>query len=266
MTVDLRTIRAVVLDMDGVLWRGTEVQPGVAEFFAFAARHEIGYAFATNNSTKTVGMYVERLTGIGIPVEPDQIITSAVATADYISQTYPAGTPVYVIGGAGIREGLAERGFPEAPGRAKLVVVGMDFDVTYKRLKTAALHIRAGATFIGTNGDRTFPIPEGLAPGNGSILAAIQAATDVEPLIIGKPETAMFEVALRRLEVAPEQALMVGDRLETDILGGQRAGMRTAVVLTGITTPEMARTASVQADVVYDSLAALHAAWRGVLE
>jgi 4-nitrophenyl phosphatase len=266
MTVDLRTIQAVVLDMDGVLWRGAEVQPDVAAFFALAARHTIGYAFATNNSTKTVAMYVERLQGVGIPVTPDQVITSAVATADYISRHYPAGTPVYVIGGAGIREGLAERGFHEDPNRAELVVVGMDFDVTYERLKTAALRIRAGATFIGTNGDRTFPIPEGLAPGNGSILAAIQAATDVAPLIIGKPETAMFEVALRRLNVEPAHALMVGDRLETDILGGQRAGMRTAVVLTGITTPELARTADIQADVVYESLAALYATWRAALE
>lgn len=255
-----------MLDMDGVLWRGTEVQPGVADFFAFAAQHEIRYAFATNNSAKTVAMYVERLEGVGIPVTPDQIITSAVATADYISQTYSKGTPVYVIGGPGIREGLAERGFSEDPDHAELVVVGMDFNITYERLKTATLRIRAGAAFIGTNGDRTFPVPEGLAPGNGSILAAIQTATDVEPLLIGKPETAMFEVALRRLGVVPEQALMVGDRLETDILGGQRAGMRTVVVLTGITTPEMTRTSNVQADAVYDSLAALHAAWRAALE
>lgn len=266
MTVDLRTIRAAVLDMDGVLWRGGEVQLNVTAFFEFAARHNIGYAFATNNSTKTVAMYIERLQGVGIPVTPEQVITSAVATADYISRHYPAGTPVYVIGGPGIREGLAERGFPEDPDRAELVVVGMDFDVTYERLKTATLRIRAGATFIGTNGDRTFPIPEGLAPGNGSILAAIEAATDVAPLIIGKPETAMFEVALRRLNVEPAHALMVGDRLETDILGGQRAGMRTAVVLTGITTPEMARTADIQADVVYESLAALYAAWQAAVE
>ncbi len=266
MTIDLQAVRGVVLDMDGVLWRGDTVQPQVDEFFTFCQRHDIGFAFATNNSTKTVDMYVERLNGIGIPTQPEQVITSAVATADYIAQRYEPGTPVYIIGGPGIRQGLARRGFVEDPVNAQIVVVGMDFEVTYARLRTAALLIRAGAIFIGTNGDRTFPIPEGLAPGNGSLLAAIHAATDIEPIVIGKPETAMFEVALRRLDTQPEQTLMVGDRLETDILGAQRAGLQTALVLTGITTSEQAKTDAIQAGGVFDSLAGLHAAWAAALD
>jgi len=261
MSLDLRTLRAVVLDMDGVLWRGDAVLPGIADFFAFCQREGIAYAFATNNSTKTVDMYVDRLKRLGISADPEQIITSAVATSEYIARHYPVETPVYVIGGPGIRDGLSARGFQEDPERAELVVVGMDMAVTYDKLKVAALRIRAGATFIGTNGDRTFPIPEGLVPGNGSILAAIEAATDTAPLIIGKPETAMFEVALRRMDVGAGQMLMVGDRLETDILGAQRAGLRTALVLTGITTPEQARTDPIQADAVFESLVALHAEW-----
>lgn len=261
MTIDLQAIRAVVLDMDGVLWRGDTVQPQVDAFFTFCQQHDIKFAFATNNSTKTVDMYVERLNGIGIPAQPEHVITSAVATTDYIAQRYEAGTPVYIIGGPGIRQGLTERGFVEDPVDAELVVVGMDFEVTYAKLRTAALLIRNGATFIGTNGDRTFPIPEGLAPGNGSLLAAIQAATDVEPIVIGKPETAMFEVALRRLGTQPEQTLMVGDRLETDILGAERAGLQTVLVLTGITTAEQAETDAIQADGVFESLSALYAVW-----
>jgi 4-nitrophenyl phosphatase len=110
-----------------------------------------------------------------------------------------------------------------------------------------------------------FPLPEGIGPGAGSLLAAIQAATDVAPLVIGKPERVMFDVAVQRLGAAPDQTVMIGDRLETDILGAQRAGLRTALVLTGVTTPDQARASSVQADAMFDSLAALHAAWENSL-
>lgn len=261
MTLNFASLRAVVLDMDGVLWRGGEVLPGVPEFFAFARQHGIKYAFATNNSSKTVETYAERLQAIGVPAEPDQVITSAVATADYVRQHYPLDTPVYIIGHEGIRGTLTDYGYREDPSNARLVVVGIDFDIEFDKLKTATLRIRAGADFIGTNGDRTFPTPEGLVPGNGALLALIETATDVSPTVIGKPETAMFEVALSCLDATPEQVLMVGDRLETDILGAQRAGLPTALVLTGITTPEEAHSADLQPDAVFDSLLVLQQAW-----
>ena len=266
MTINLGSIRAAVLDMDGVLWRGPEVLPGVAEFFAFLREHGIGYALATNNSTKTVQAYQERLVSIGIPATPEQVITSAVATADHVRRHYPPGTPVYVIGDVGIRQALAEAGFPEDSAEARLVVVGMDFSLTYDKLKTAALRIRAGADFIGTNGDLTFPLPEGIVPGNGSALAALQAATGVKPLVIGKPEVAMFEVALARLGIGPDAAVMVGDRLETDILGAQRAGLGAILVLSGVVSAEHARESEIQADAVYEDVADLHRAWARALE
>jgi len=267
MTLDFTSIRGVVLDMDGVLWRGNSVLPGVADFFTFVRVHHIAFALATNNSTKRVEAYVERLNQIGVPVRPEQVVTSAVATAEYIARHYdPDDTPVYVIGGEGIRSTLAERGFREDPDHARVVVVGMDVDISFEKLTTATMRIRAGADFIGTNGDRTFPLPEGLAPGNGAFLALLQTATEVEPLIIGKPEAAMFEVALNRLGVLPERTLMIGDRLETDILGGARAGWKTALVLTGITTRDMAQQAAIKADAVFDDLAALHHEWQLALE
>jgi 4-nitrophenyl phosphatase len=261
MSLNLNTIRAVVLDMDGVLWRGADVFSSVAPFFSFVADHDIKFALATNNSTKTVASYVQRLNSIGVPAEPYQVITSSVATADYERRRYPVDTPVYVVGEDGIRQGMADLGYREDSRQAQLVVVGMDFNITYDKLKTATLRIRAGADFIGTNGDTTFPFPEGLGPGNGALLALIESATDVVPTVIGKPETAMFEVALDRLGTSADETLMIGDRLETDILGAQRAGLPTALVLTGITTPDMARESNIQADEAYDSLAALHAAW-----
>jgi 4-nitrophenyl phosphatase len=139
--------------------------------------------------------------------------------------------------------------------------VGLDFAVTYDKLKIATLLIRAGADFIGTNGDRTFPLPEGLVPGNGSILAAIESATDKKPLVIGKPEAAMFEVALLRMGTTPQQTLMIGDRLETDILGAQRAGLKAALVLTGTTSAQLASSSTIQADGVFASLADVYEAW-----
>ncbi|MBI5960230.1 MAG: HAD-IIA family hydrolase [Chloroflexi bacterium] len=261
MTINFSSIRAVVLDMDGVLWSGSEILPGVPEFFAFLTRQNIPFALATNNSTKTVDTYVEKLNSIGVPARPQDVITSAIATADYISRHYPPGTPVYVIGREGIRQALAERGYPEDPDHAQLVVVGLDFAVTYEKLKTATLRVRGGADFIGTNGDLTFPTPEGLIPGNGSLLAAIQAATDTLPVIIGKPEKAMFETALLRMGTAPEHTLMIGDRMQTDITGAQRAGLRAALVLTGTTTAEQAESSEIPPDGIFESLAAIHAAW-----
>ena len=265
MSIDFSTLRGVISDLDGVLWRGSETLPHVPEFFAFLREHGIGYALATNNSMSTVGAYVEKLARVGVVAAREQIITSAVATAQYVARHYAPGTPVYIVGQAGIREALAERGYPEDPAHAQIVIVGLDLDVTYEKLKRAALRIRAGADFIGTNGDRTFPLPEGLVPGNGSLLAAIQAATDRAPLLIGKPEAAMFDVAREILGTQPDETLALGDRLDTDILGGQRAGLPTALVLTGITTAEEAGASSIQADGIYSDLAALQQAWSAAL-
>jgi 4-nitrophenyl phosphatase len=247
--------------MDGVLWRRGVALPGVAEFFVFVRQRQIPFALATNNSMRTVEDYVEKLNSLGVPAGPEQVITSAVAAADYISQRYPTDTPVYIIGENGIRQALAHRGFREDWHRAQLVVVGLDEDLTYRKLSLAVLRIHKGADFIGTNADSSFPIPDGIAPGAGSLLAAIQAATGVKPLIIGKPERAMFDVAVQRLGTPAGQTLMIGDRLETDILGAQKAGLKTALVLTGVTTPEQAQSDPIQADFVFQSLVDLRQAW-----
>lgn len=261
MTLNFNSIRAVLLDMDGVLWRGPETLPGVPEFFAFLQQHQIQFGLATNNSTKTVASYVERLNQIGVPARPENVITSSVATADYISQRYAVDTPVYIIGQDGIRQALAEKGYREDPQQARVVVVGMDFAVTYDKFKTATLLIRAGADFIGTNGDRSFPTPEGLIPGNGSLLALLETATDVAPVVIGKPEAAMYQVALQRFGTAPSETLMIGDRIETDILGAHRVGLLSALVLTGTTTAEEAANYPVQAGGIFAGLDTLLAAW-----
>ncbi|MBN1966981.1 MAG: HAD-IIA family hydrolase [Anaerolineae bacterium] len=258
----LASLRAVVMDMDGVLWRGEEPLPGLSTFFDFLAAESIPFALATNNSTKSVAAYVQKLARFGLAVRPECIVTSAVATADYLRAQYPAGTRVHVVGGAGLYELITEAGFTPVMTDADVVVVGLDPDITYEKLRRATHQIRGGAAFIGTNGDRTFPLPDGIGPGAGSILAALEASTDRSPRIIGKPEPIMFEMALARLDVTAEQTLMIGDRLETDILGGQCAGLWTALVWTGVTTPEVLAASDIMPHTAFDDLNALREAWQ----
>lgn len=265
MTIPFTSLRAVILDMDGVLWRAKQVLPGVPEFVDFMQQQHISFALATNNSTRSVDSYVERLNSIGFPARPDQVVTSAAATADYIRQHYPPETPLYIIGEAGLHQIMADYGYHEDPDQARVVIVGLDTQFSYEKLKIATLRIRAGADFIGTNGDLTFPVPGGLVPGNGSLLAAVQAATSVTPIVIGKPETIMIEVALLRLGTPPQQTLMIGDRLETDILGAQRAGLPSALVLTGVTPADQTSVDGIRPDGVFDSLLELYHAWQSAL-
>ena len=174
-------------------------------------------------------------------------LTSSLATAAYLQHELKAGAAAYAVGQEGLREAMQEAGFvllPDASQPAEVVVAGVDFTLTYDKLKYATLHIQRGARFVGTNGDVTFPAEEGALPGAGSILAALQAATGVVPTIIGKPERLMFDIAVEKMGSDPIHTAMLGDRLETDILGGQRAGLKTILVTTGIdneTTIQMKR-------------------------
>lgn len=264
MTIDeIHTIKAFVLDMDGVLYRGQERLPGSQTFLQALKHNNIPYVLLTNNSTRTVLNYVEKLERMGIEAAPEQIMTSAVATALYLADHAGPGTSIYPVGMNGLRETLREHGFVLTDESPDYVVAGLDNDITYEKLRAATLAIRAGATFIGTNPDRTIPTERGLEPGAGSILAAIEAATDVEPKIIGKPQRGVFEAMLEKLGTAPEQTAMVGDRLETDILGGAGAGLRTVLVLTGVTARIDLANSDIQPDLVFDTLEQLLAAWRG---
>lgn len=262
--MDFSQIQGVISDMDGVLWRANDPLPGLADFVEFLNERGLPLALATNNSMKTPAMYVDKLAGLGVPgIRPEQIITSGVATAIYVSEKHPPGTRVYAVGKEGVREPLIERGFQLVETDADVVVGGADHNLTYDTVKRASLQIRAGAAFYGTNPDLTYPTPEGLAPGTGSILAFIAAASDVEPIIIGKPETAMFAMAAKAVGTPVEHTLMIGDRLNTDIAGAIHAGMKTALVLTGVSTVEDVENGDIKPDAVFAGLPELLAAWRG---
>lgn len=262
-------IEAAVLDMDGVLWRGDQPLEGLVELFQWFTEQDIPYMLATNNSSKTPDDYVAKLARMGVENVPrERIVTSATATAAYLQGEYPAGTRMYVIGQKGIRQALDDAGFDisdESDDPVEVVVVGVDFDLTYDKAKSAALYIRAGAAFIGTNPDVTFPSPEGLVPGAGSIIGMIEIATDQTPTIVGKPHAPMFETALNALGHAPENVVMVGDRLNTDIQGAQAVGMNTVLLFTGVT--DQAQLSSSDNDiwphVAYEGLPELLKAWAG---
>jgi 4-nitrophenyl phosphatase len=234
-------LKALLLDMDGVLWRGSESIGNLPAVFTKVQSKGLKMAFVTNNATRTVEQYLEVFHGFGVPVAAELVHTSANVTAQILKEQHPAGGKVYVIGERGLQEAMKDQGFEIADENCVAVVVGLDRNLTYDKLKHATQLIRGGAAFIGTNPDRTLPSPLGEVPGAGSILAALEAATDVRATVIGKPERALLDSALKQLSLDPRQALMVGDRVETDVAAGQKAGCRTALVLSGVTSESAAR-------------------------
>lgn len=256
------SIKALILDMDGVLWRDAVPIGDLEAIFASIRKQGLKVSLATNNATKTVDEYLEKLTGFGVTLDEGQIITSALATANVLEKEFPHGGPVFVIGENGLQRALEAAGFfpiwdPQDEVQPVAVVAGFDRSLTYAKLRRAALFIRAGVPFYGTNPDRTFPTPQGLIPGAGATLAALEAATDSRAIIIGKPSPSMLYLALDRMGVLPEETLVVGDRLETDIAAGQAAGCQTALVLSGVTDRERAAAWSPAPDMIAETLAAV---------
>jgi 4-nitrophenyl phosphatase len=257
----LREAKAWILDMDGVLYRGSEVLPGVKELLDALTLRERPVMLATNNSMSTPEAYERKLAAMGLDIPASAVITSALATRDYLLSTLPEGAGIYVIGMPALREQLFE-GTPFHPvqygeEQPAAVVIGLDLDFTYAKLKAAHEAIQRGALFIATNADSTLPTEAGLVPGAGSMVAALAAASGQRPIVIGKPETPMLETAMTRMGVQPGETVMLGDRLDTDILAGERAGMPTVLVLTGVSTREDLASAEALPDVVVSDLPSL---------
>ncbi len=260
--VDLRDIEAFVFDMDGVLYRVDTPIPGAIRFLQFLQDEGTPFLLLTNNSTLTPGMYVSKLGKMGIAVEPEEILTSSLATADYLRSHVPADARCYVVGEEGILQAVRDAGCVITEEEPECVIVGLDRQVTYEKLAIASLAIRNGATYIATNPDVTLPSEKGLLPGCGAILAAITTATGVSPLVIGKPQREMFDQAVERLGTTRSRTTMVGDRMETDIVGAQRAGLLTILLLSGATTQEDIVEMDAPADFVFNDIAALLEAWQ----
>lgn len=254
-------IKALILDMDGVVWKADAPIGDLPKTFARIRARGLKFVFATNNGTKTPEEYRQKLSSLGVEVDASQVVTSALAVAHMLEQVYSRGTKIFMIGGPGVREALEEKGFEllsvERAPEAKALVVGIDRTITFDKVAEATLLVRAGVPFYATNTDRTFPTPRGEIPGAGSWLSVITTATRVEPIVAGKPFPTMMDFSLERLGTSKEETLVVGDRLETDIASGQAAGCPTAAVLSGVSTLEQVAAWKPSPTVVEESLAEL---------
>jgi 4-nitrophenyl phosphatase len=254
---ELETIKGLILDMDGVLWHGEVPLPGLVEFFEVLDRRGIRYVLATNNPSKRPEGFAEKARGFGVPVGPADVVNSVLATVHYMKSHYPEGIRVHVIGEPAMKELIAEAGYILADEDVTAVIVALERGLTYETFKRGTLLIRSGADFIGTNGDPSYPTEEGFVPGSGMVVTALAASSDVTPLIIGKPERGIFDLALERLQLPRETIASVGDRLDTDIAGGQRYGTKTILLLSGIAQEEDLQRSPVQPDWIFSDLIAL---------
>lgn len=248
---------ALLFDLDGVLYRGDEPVPGAPETMEALRQTGARIVFLTNNSSRTPERFSAKLVAMGISADPSEIITSAIATADLLASR--GGGTAYVIGGEGVSSALANAGLEVLdgePASADLVVVGIDDDLTYARLRTACVLIQRGARFVATNSDRTFPANDGeLWPGAGALVAAVTTATGVEAEVVGKPYAPLFEAALLRSGGA--SPLVIGDRLDTDIAGAGALGWDSLLVLTGVSTEDELAVSPFRPTYVADDVTAL---------
>jgi 4-nitrophenyl phosphatase len=229
-----KSIQALLLDMDGVLWRDTEPIGDLPKIFKKIDQLGLFTAFVTNNATRSVRQYVDKLDSFGVDATEEQIVNSGLATALYLEENFPNGGPVFIIGESGLYNTLNEHGFNQSESDHLAEVASLDRDLTYHKLQVASNFIRRGVPFLGTNPDPSLPTPGGYVPGTGAILAALEAATKSKAIIMGKPSPAMYQIALDKLDISPEKALAVGDQMPTDIAAGIEAGCKTALVLSGV--------------------------------
>jgi 4-nitrophenyl phosphatase len=251
---------ALVCDLDGVLYRGDSAIEGSTDAIARARSAGVKIIFATNNATKTPADYVDKLASFGVRATETEIVTAAIVTAEECERRGWQGRSAFLIGGRGIREALAGSGMEllagEAARRAELIVASNDPEFTYDHLRTAGFALHAGADFIATNGDPTFPASDGLWPGAGAVVAAVEKVAGRRAEVMGKPHKPMMDAIARRLEGC-ERIAFVGDQPATDLDGARSMGWITILVLSGVTDSAQAGSLDPQPDLILPSLAAL---------
>jgi 4-nitrophenyl phosphatase len=242
------SVRLVIFDLDGVVYRGNEPIPGARELVGWLHAKRVAVRFATNNSMVTRAGYVERLGAMGIPTSEEEIVTSTSATVEHLRRHAPEIRSVLAIGADGMRQELADAGLDVVmadavasghpggplPHGFDAVIVGLDPSVDYARLSAAMSAVAAGARLIATNADARYPTPAGFLPGAGSIVAALATATATTPDVIGKPAPAMFSATIEASGIPASETVVVGDNPDADIVGAHRAGCAAILVLTGV--------------------------------
>lgn len=249
----MKNYHTFLLDLDGTVYKGKEPIPEAVEFVKTLNKMGFSYLFITNNSTRTKEAVAEQLTGFGIPCTQANVLTTSIATAQFI-KSEKADATVYSIGEEGLRRAMELAGLKYKEEQPDYVAFGMDRAITYEKYAKACLAVRAGARFVSTNPDVALPNERGLMPGNGALTSVISVSTGVAPIFIGKPEPIIIEQALRMLGADKETTLMIGDNYDTDIMAGIRSGIDSLLVLTGVTSERALREKAVQPTYVLPSL------------
>lgn len=243
----MKDYQGYFIDLDGTTYKGKKRIPAAARFIKRLQDADKTVLFVTNNSTRTPEFVANNLReNHQINVTADNVYTTALATADYLDKVAGERRRVYVVGESGLRKALEQRHFQLTDQQPDYVVVGLDSQVTYAKLETAVLLIRAGATFIGTNADSNLPNERGMVPGAGSLIKLVEYATQQQPIMIGKPEATIMKMALEKADLTRDQVVMVGDNYNTDIRAAINTGMDSLLVYTGLSTPEQVAKMAVQ--------------------
>ena len=236
MTDELKNKTAFISDMDGVIYHGNHLLPGAAEFVRLLEDRGLKYLFLTNSSERTPRELSEKLSRLGVKVAPEHFYTSALATADFLSRQKP-GCSVFAIGEAGLTNALYEKGISINDVDPDYVVIGESRNYSIERVEKAVRLVLAGAKLVGTNPDLTGPTEHGIVPATGALIAPIELATGKKAYFIGKPNPFMMRRAVKYLNAASRETIIIGDRMDTDIIAGVEAEVDTVLVLSGVTAP-----------------------------
>jgi len=248
--------RGFLIDMDGVIYRGGQLIAGATDFIAGLQASDTPFTFLTNNSQRTRRDVATRLQRMGIDVEERHVFTCAMATARFLAQQLPGGT-AYVIGEGGLLQALHANGYAIVDHDPDYVVVGEGRAISFEMFEAATRMIAGGAKLIATNLDPNCPTQHGMRPGCGAIVAMLETATGLKAFSVGKPSPVMMRMARKVLGLATAETTIIGDTMETDILGGVQMGYRTVLVLSGGTSREDLARYAYRPDVVVDSIADL---------
>ncbi len=244
--------------MDGVIYKDNHLIPGADDFVHRLIANENKFLFLTNNSEATPKVLVDKLLRLGIKgLKEDNFITAAMATATFL-ETQAERKTAYLIGGPGIYEEMEKVGFSEDDENPEYVVVGKTKDFNFSMMKKAIELINKGSRFIATNPDILDPVENGFEPACGCILASIEKGAGLKPYIVGKPNALIMTIARKKLGVHPEDTIMLGDRMDTDIIGGMEAGMQTCLVLSGVSSRESIKMFPYKPDYIFDSVADIY--------
>lgn len=239
MAIQFSKIKALFLDLDGVVWHGADPIGDLSAIFRKIAKMDVLPLIGTNNATKTPEAYCEKFAGFGVnSMKPEYIFSPAIGAASLFREKYPADVKIHVVGSDALRAYLRNAGFALVPDGADIVLASLDRELTYDKIAVAQRQILNGAEFYATNRDPILLSEDGIKPGGGVIVNAIETCSGIAPAVIGKPEPYLIRAAMRAFGLTNGEILAIGDRYDTDILGGLNAGCPTALVLSGVETRE----------------------------